>query len=255
MRIQYASDLHLEFKENSCYISNNPLQVVGDILVLAGDTTVFRGNAWEKHPFFDWCNEHYQETYIIPGNHEYYDGIELTRCFDGFESNIRDNVRYINNRSILIGNTELFFTTLWTRIKPTEIMAVQIGLTDCHRIKFDGRNFTSQDYEYLHSVCMNWLTKAINESKATHKIIVTHHCPTEQFVDPRFGLSNINSAFAISLDNFIENCQCDSWIYGHTHYNGGSGTMIGGTQLLCNQLGYTRHGENLTFNNAAFIEV
>ncbi len=37
MRIQYASDIHLEFADNWRYLKDNPQQVTGDILVLAGD--------------------------------------------------------------------------------------------------------------------------------------------------------------------------------------------------------------------------
>lgn len=37
MRIQYMSDLHFEFRENSRYIKQNRFPVTGDILVLAGD--------------------------------------------------------------------------------------------------------------------------------------------------------------------------------------------------------------------------
>ena len=37
MRIQYMSDLHLEFSDNSRWIKHNELPVTGDILVLAGN--------------------------------------------------------------------------------------------------------------------------------------------------------------------------------------------------------------------------
>lgn len=255
MKIQYASDLHLEFRENTEFLSLHPLEVKGDILVLAGDIHVFKGKSWENHSFFDWCAEHYAQTYIIPGNHEYYDRVELNERFDDFEYFLRKNVRYINNRSIMTGDTELFFTTLWTIIPPAEIVSVQMGLTDCHRIKYKGRSFTSQDYEELHQTCLTWLSDAVKSSTAKHKIVVTHHQPTLRISDPRFISSPINSAFAVDMDNFIEYCHAEYWIYGHTHYNAGSGTIIGNTQLLCNQLGYVRHHENNTFSLNATLEL
>lgn len=225
----------------------------GDILVLAGDTHVFRGRAWAKHPFFDRCAEHYRQTYIIPGNHEYYDGVELSDRFDDYEHFIRENVRYINNRSVRINDVELFFTTLWSVIPPVEIVTVQMGLTDCRRIKYQGRGFTAHDYATLHQQSLSWLADALQQSQASHKVVVTHHQPTLRIADPRFVNSPINSAFAVDLDGFIRQSGVDYWIYGHTHYNGGSGTRIGHTTLLCNQLGYVRHGEHLGFSNEACI--
>ena len=97
--------------------------------------------------------------------------------------------------------------------------------------------------------------RSIQESVAKHKIVVTHHCPTMRFVDPRFITSNVNSAFCINLDKFIENSDIEYWIFGHTHYNGGSGTYIGNTLLLCNQLGYTKYGENKSFLKGCYIEI
>lgn len=50
MKIQYCSDLHLEFKQNSEYIKANPLEPVGEILLLAGDIVPF--SAMDKHASF-----------------------------------------------------------------------------------------------------------------------------------------------------------------------------------------------------------
>ena len=42
MKIQYCSDLHLEFPRNKLFMKQNPLKVEGDILILAGDILLFK---------------------------------------------------------------------------------------------------------------------------------------------------------------------------------------------------------------------
>ena len=37
MKIQYCSDLHMEFHDNMRFMKSLPLEVVGDVLVIAGD--------------------------------------------------------------------------------------------------------------------------------------------------------------------------------------------------------------------------
>ncbi|SDI01294.1 hypothetical protein SAMN04488062_12018 [Flavobacterium omnivorum] len=42
IKIQYCSDLHLEFLDNRKWVLENPIIPKGDILILAGDIVLFR---------------------------------------------------------------------------------------------------------------------------------------------------------------------------------------------------------------------
>ena len=79
MKIQYASDLHLEFADNWRYLKENPLQVTGDILVLAGDIGYLGDENYTKHPFWDWASENYQQVIACMGNHEFYKFYDIAK--------------------------------------------------------------------------------------------------------------------------------------------------------------------------------
>ena len=255
MKIQYASDLHLEFAENKSFIEHGGLEPVGDVLVLAGDISYLGDRKMWKRPFWDWCAEHFRETFIVPGNHEFYGGFDIGRTMADYELEVRPNVRYLNNRSIVLEGTELFFTTLWTKIDPTRLWTVQQGMNDYRYGKLNGRRFCANDVDELHKQCLDWLSGALEASTAAHKVVVTHHCPTLGKEFNSYPGGALNSAFQVDLDAFIEASCVDCWIYGHTHYAGGSGTKIGETTLLCNQLGYVFQNEHLNFDGKACFEL
>ena len=255
MKIQYASDLHLEFAENRLFIDGGGIEPAGEVLVLAGDVSYLGDEEMICHGFFDWCSEHFRETLIVPGNHEFYRGYDIAQTMSDYEFNYRDNVRYLNNRSVILDDTELFFTTLWTRIDPVRLWTIQRGMNDFRRGRLNGVRFCANDVNQLHRQCLDWLSGALESTQAAHKVVVSHHCST---VRPEFNSypgGALNSAFQVDLDSFIQNSGADDWIYGHTHYAGGSGTIIGGTTLLCNQLGYVFQNEHLGFDGRACIEV
>ena len=92
MRIQYASDLLLEFSENSSYLKHNPLLAVGDVLALAGDIGYIGDDNYSKHPFWVWASQNYKQVIVIPGNHEFYKLFDLDKLYNGWSLKIQENV-------------------------------------------------------------------------------------------------------------------------------------------------------------------
>lgn len=253
MKIQYASDLHLEFAENLSFIERGGMEPAGDVLVLAGDVSYLGDRKMWKRPFWDWCAEHFRETFVVPGNHEFYGGFDIGRTLTDYILDARPNVHYLNNKSVVLEDVELFFTTLWTKIDPVKLWSVQQGMNDFRLGKLNGKRFCANDVDDLHHLCMQWLSGALSASTAKHKVVVTHHCPTMRNEFNSYPGGALNSAFQVDLDVFIEGSEVDYWIYGHTHFGGGSGSMIGQTKLLSNQLGYVLHNEHLSFDGKACI--
>ena len=135
------------------------------------------------------------------------------------------------------------------------LWTIQRGMNDFKHGVLDGETFAANDVDGLHQRCVAWLESAIKASTAKTKIVVTHHCPTIRDAFNSYPGGALNTAFQVDMDDFIKRTGVDYWIYGHTHYSGGSGTMIGKTKLLCNQLGYVFYGENKNFAPDAIIEV
>lgn len=93
MKIQYASDLHLEFSDNYSYLKLNPLKPVGDILILTGDIGYLNDDNYSKHPFWDWASDNYRQVIVAVGNHELYRYYDLAKMPQGLVCSIRDNVK------------------------------------------------------------------------------------------------------------------------------------------------------------------
>lgn len=260
MRIQYVSDLHLEFPQNRQWLAKHPLEVTGDILLVAGDSAYLdlpeSGNdTYSAYKFWDWASEHYKQVIVCFGNHDFYGYYDLATMSNGFCKEIRHNVYAYYNNVVHLNGIDLIVSTLWSKIKPYDAFLTEKNVSDFYRIKYDGHRLTADDFNREHERCLAFIEQAISESDAEKIIVVTHHVPTQLCTAVEFKNSTINGAFTVELGEFIADHRIDYWIYGHSHRN--IKAQIGETLIMSNQLGYVSDNEHLKngFNPSAMIEV
>lgn len=253
MKIQYMSDLHLEFRENAHWLKEHPLPVTGDILVLAGDTFYLGDESMMRHPFWDWASENYRQVIVCLGNHEFYKYYDLSTLKESAMGEIRHNVHWYYNVALKVDDIEFIVSTLWASIPLHEAFQTERCVSDFHRIMYEDHVLTAADFTKEHERCLEFIKDAVEKSNAKKKIVVTHHVPSFQLSSPVFKGSPINGAFTVELGNYIAYSDIDYWIYGHSHRN--IDGVIGNTQCLSNQLGYTFQKEHLDFDAEKYIEV
>lgn len=251
-KIQYASDLHLEFPKNKEFFNANPLVPNGDILILAGDIVPFA--LMDKHQdFFSFLSDNFQMTYWIPGNHEYYYFDAATKSGTFYEE-IRSNVILLNNSVVQHQDTKLIFSTLWSKISPANQWNIERGLSDFHVINYNGHKLTTDDYNGMHANCINFINQELQDIDTNKTVVVTHHVPTFKKYPKIYKNSTLNEAFAVELFDTIEASNAAYWIYGHSHHNTKE-FKIGTTQMLTNQLGYVQRNENERFNPLKYFTI
>jgi predicted phosphohydrolase len=252
MKIQYASDLHLEFPENKEFLKRNPLLPEGDVLLLVGDIVPFR--VMDKHAdFFSYISDNFDATYWIPGNHEYYYS-DISERSGSFNETIKSNVFLINNTSVILGNVKLIFSTLWSEIGTLNKWVIQQRMSDFQVISYKTIRFSPDHFNELHHEGHKFLKNEIEISFPGKTVVATHHVPVLLNYPEQFKSDVLNEAFAVDLSNRIADSNIKYWIYGHHHVNVDDFT-IGETKMSTNQLGYVRYNENKGFNANKFINI
>jgi predicted phosphohydrolase len=251
-RIQYYSDLHLEFTENKEFLKKNLIIPKGEILLLAGDIVTF--SAMKNHDdFFDYLSENFVETYWIPGNHEYYRS-DMADYLDLKNRIIRKNVFLSNNVVVEKEGFRLILSTMWTHISDQNQWNIRNRMNDFYVINNEKKIFTPAKYNELHAESLSFIKNELQKSYKGKTIVATHHVPTLMNYPKEFKGDILNEAFAVELHNFIQDSKIDYWIFGHHHENIKT-FSIGKTKMLTNQLGYIRCGENKGFDIGKIINI
>lgn len=254
MFIQYLSDIHLEFYNEShvdtSYFFIPKQNAKNDTyLVLAGDIGYPSHQNYKN--FIADSSKFYNKVFIISGNHEYYDNMNMD-IVDALINSICsqfNNVYYLNNNEHLISeNIVILGTTLWSKILPHEQPYIETCMNDYKHIKINDKVITTKYVNNLFLQNYTWLKNKVQEHQDKQIIIITHHSPSFRSIPQKYAKYEGNSAFSNNLDKFImDNPHIKYWIFGHTHTS--STINIKGCLCYANPAGYL---EDNGFENERF---
>ena len=242
MILRYFSDLHLEFIKPSKieqFIKKIP-PGMDEICILAGDI----GNPYQTNYdiFMNFISKNFKKTFVITGNHEYYqktNSIQETNDFmkDYFQN--FNNISFLNNNYEIYDNYCFIGTTLWSKI-----INPDYKINDVYNIP----NFDYIQYNKLNSLNVDFLKDTLQNNEKC--IVITHHVPSSSLIDVKYKTPNMepyNQWFYCNMDNVIETQKdkIECWIYGHTHTP--SNIKINSIPFLCNPIGYPNENCKLNF--------
>lgn len=254
-RIQYVSDLHLEFYEKATF----PLLVkpCARHLVLAGDI------GKPGHPVYDsflrYVSTNWERVFYVAGNHEYYEK-ERKRWTSSaptpFQTRHQEllevtekypNVHYLHHDrpSFYLPKENVVFvgSTLWSHIPRDKLTEAGVYMNDYNYIPFvdskskELRCLTPMDTNMFHLLERQRLDAQIRywQYRGARVCVVSHHMPSTDLVSPRYKDHPLTCCFASSCEDLMHPA-VKVWIYGHTH-NSSSG-VIKNTLCVCNARGY-----------------
>jgi hypothetical protein len=183
----------------------------------------------------------------VPGNHDHYDGIfddtagTLARCLPG--------VRVLDNRHVEIGGIRFFGTTLWSDFEGRSAAcmdAVKRRVGEFFFVKkrdVDGdgnevlRKFAPQDALAAFDASVGALRDCETSAAGQQIIVISHHPPSLQGLNPRYTGNGLDGVYASDLDQLIVAWEgVTHWVHGHTHIR--RRYRVGHTMMLANCRGF-----------------
>ncbi len=233
MKIQIASDLHLELLEQR-FPGHRVIEPTdADVLVIAGD---IHRHTRAIDAFADWP----VPVIYVHGNHEAYHE-QYAGLIDKLRhASASGNVRYLEQDEYLLGGVRFLGCCLWTDylLAPDDRSAAMEAagrfLYDHQRIATPQGLFTTDDAAQLHQESRAWLEARLAENFDGPTVVVTHHGPHPGSVHPRFAGTLLNAAFVSDLTPLMG--KADLWIHGHVHDS--FDYTVAGTRIVANPRGY-----------------
>jgi hypothetical protein len=283
MKIQLASDVHLEFGPIS--LDNHG----ADVLLLSGDICVAADllkhqddeildrfdRSLKIHTFFQECCSRFKNVIYVLGNHEHYHG-DFAKTYTKLKERLGYlvNLHILEKESVMIGDVMFIGGTLWTDMNKQDPMTMSHirGVMNDYRIIEDTREqvhyrdadgnshtrvgkFSAMGSVVEHKEMLAFIKKTIEANPTGKFVVVGHHAPSKLSTNPRYEKEVImNGAYSSDLSEFIlDHPQIKLWTHGHTH--NAFDYMIGSTRIVCNPRGYDGHEEDTGFDITKILEV
>lgn len=251
MKVALISDVHLE------YNTFNAVKLPkADVLVCAGD--IGSPHTYKYQQFIESATKKYDHVIVVTGNHEYYQHSSCHKSSYPLTISLtnkkikevceRCGATFLNKKFVDIGDVRFYGCTLWAD-------PFASGGEAFWKDRYDYKHITDfeniEDYVNKHNEHRLWLKKSLESApKDKTIVVVTHHLPSYELIEPKFAGSSYNGYYVSACDELVE--MCDVWLGGHTHIPISS--EVCGTKVYCNPVGYPWESD-LSHNDKLIITV
>ena len=238
MKIQIASDLHLELRRNHEPEIHDFYPVDDrDVLVLAGDIGTYM-NAW------GFIEEELRRSPVIyvPGNHEYYSWQTREFIDEAWQRKAQQNadLHFLIAEGVTIGSVRFWgapwYSDLFSRRDPGYLTLIANSLNDFDPKYDDFGSWTVHRHLEEHAR----QTALLREQAGQVDVVITHWPPTLDAVAPRLEGDALNGYFVNDNEALVHTIGAKVWISGHVHdaYR----AVVGDTLVMGNPTGYPFDG-------------
>jgi Icc-related predicted phosphoesterase len=263
MKIQYCSDLHLEW--------GGLTLPGGEVLILAGDVCEARSLIKDFHstkslPHVPGSHEHryydffyhecakYDRVFYVMGNHCHYHG-QFDQTYESLKRVLPDNVTLLEDEVVEYGGVVFLGSTLWTNANNMDsltLYTLKHNMNDYRAIRFHNKSadiyhkLTPEVTVAAHVKTVNWFKETVPKYADRKVVVITHHAPSFNSISERYrgpGDYHMNGGYASDLSELLlDHPQIKFHVHGHVHSN--FSYDIGNTRVLCCPRGYVGHEQS-----------
>ncbi len=242
MKIQYFSDIHLEFGDFQVPATD------ADVIIAAGDIGVgTQGIRWLK--------KLEKPVVYVAGNHEYYGG-DLLHTYERIASMAQGtSVHFLENEAVELGGVRFLGTTLWTDFDGGDretMSSMRHNMNDYGQIQNQQQRLDPEDLFEVNWQARDWLRRTLADPFDGRTVVVTHHAPSNLSWNGDYE-SGYRPAYCNGMDGFIEANDIDLWFHGHVHRVFDYDCF--GARVICNPRGYNGHQNIDGFDAGKIIDL